>query len=603
MTKHSKPVDKDRVLRGIAVSPGIAIGRVYLIKKGEMETPALCHLDPSYLSKEIERFKDALERSKEQLLKIKERVIERKGGKEHAYIIDAHIMILEDRMLIDDTIKTIRNQRVNAEWAFKQVLKGFIDIFSNIDDEYFRERASDIEHVGARVLRNLTGEPHEGISNISEKVVVVAHDISPADTAQMSKENVVGFATDAGGRTSHTAIIARSLEIPAVVGLEEITEAVKPDDVVIVDGLNGKVVINPSRKVFKEYLKSQQRYIYFEKELLKLKGLPAVTKDGKKISLYGNIEMPYEVHSVIDHGGEGTGLYRTEFLYLNRDDLPSEEEHLATYREVIESVAPYPVTIRTLDAGADKLFSSGRHPDEINPALGLRAIRFCMKRKDIFKTQLRAILRAGVFGRARVMFPLVSGVEELRLIKGILNEAKEELKEEGIAYAEGMPVGIMIEVPSAAVIADILAKEVDFFSVGTNDLLQYSLAIDRLNEHVAYLYEPLHPSILRLIKGIVDAGRAAGIEVGICGEMAGEIETVMILLGFGFEQMSMNALSIPKVKGLIRNITFERAKGIAEQALTFSTAEEVRALLAEEMSMLEGICSLGLIDMDREVFS
>ncbi len=534
----------------------------------------------------MRRFEEAIRRSKEQLQRVKERIAERKEGKEHAYIIDAHIMILEDRMLIDDTIKTIKEEKVNAEWAFRTVLKRFVEIFNSIDDEYLRERVSDIEHVGERVLRNLTGTLHEGLHYLKENVVVVAHDLSPADTAQMVKEKVLGFATDMGSRTSHTAIIARSLEIPAVVGLEKITYTVEPHDTIIIDGIEGKVIINPFQKTLDRYLAIQKRYALYERELLQLRDLPAVTKDGRIIKLMGNIELVEEVSSVIDHGGEGIGLYRTEFLYLNRKDFPTEEEHFETYRKVVEAMAPKPVTIRTLDIGGDKFVHWGGG-GEVNPALGLRAIRFCLKRKDIFKTQLRGILRASAFGKVRIMFPLISGVEELREVKKVLREVQEELKERGIPFDRDVPVGIMVEVPSAAMIADRLAREVDFFSIGTNDLLQYTLAIDRVNEHVAYLYEPFHPSILRLIKGVVDGGHRHGIEVGICGEMAGDPEYVVILLGLGLDQFSMNALSIPAVKRLIREMVYEKAREVAERALECSTASEVRRLLKRERLFVE----------------
>ncbi len=590
-----KRIKRETVLEGIPASPGIAIGKVYLMDRGTVGTPALCHLDPASIAAEIERFEEALRRSKEQLLKIKRRIERRKGGKEHAYIIDAHIMILEDRMLIEDTIKTIEKERVNAEWAFRVVLKKFIDIFNSIDDEYLRERVSDIEHVGERVLRNLTGTLHEGLHYLQENVVVVAHDLSPADTAQMVKDKVLGFATDMGSRTSHTAIIARSLEIPAVVGLERITYTVEPDDTIIIDGIEGKVILNPSERTLEEYRRRQERYLFYERELLQLKDLPAVTRDGKVIKLMGNIELAEEVPSVIDHGGEGIGLYRTEFLYLNRKDFPSEEEHFETYRRVVEAMAPRPVTIRTLDIGGDKFVHWGGG-GEANPALGLKAIRFCLKRKDIFKTQLRAILRASAFGKVRIMFPLISGIEELREAKGILEEVKGELRRKGIRFDEGICVGIMVEVPAAAVIADLLAREVDFFSIGTNDLLQYTLAIDRVNEQVAYLYEPFHPSILRMIKGIVDGGHEHGIEVGICGEMAGDLEYIVILLGLGLDQLSMNALSIPEVKRLIRNATYEKARAVAEEALKCSTAAEVKRLLKREKVLIEKRYPLGTLN-------
>lgn len=572
----------DVVLKGIGVSPGINMGRAYLVDGGSLETPAYCYLDTTYISSEVKRFKNAVQESKDQLMKIRNRLLKDGKGKEHIRIIDAHLIMLEDKMLIDDTIKTIKKEKVNAEWAIKMVMKEIREFFDSIDDEYIRERGSDIDHICDRVLKNLMGKKHETISEIKEEVIVVAHDLAPTDTAQMVKGKVLGFLTDIGGKTSHTAIVARSLEIPAVVGLESITQKVNAGDTLILDGTSGMVIINPSQKVIKEYQKKKGQYADYEKLLHHYRKLPAEMQDGRRIRLMGNIEMADEIPSILDHGAEGIGLYRTEFLYINRKDLPTEDEHFKVYRDVVERVSPHPTIIRTLDIGGDKFLSQMELAPEMNPAMGLRAIRFCLKEPDIFKTQLKGILRASVFGNLKIMFPMISGVDELRKAKAVMEAAKEELRNEGVAFNSKIFVGAMIEVPSAAIIADILAKEVDFFSIGTNDLLQYALAIDRVNEHVAYLYEPLHPAALRIIKNIADAAHKAGIAVGVCGEMAGEPEYALILLGLGLDQLSMNALSILKVKKIIRSIKYSEAKEIAEVALTFSTAQEVERFIRNE---------------------
>jgi len=578
-----EPGGTDIVLKGIGVSPGISIGRAFLVEGGRLETPAYCYLDLAYIPLEVKRFKKAVQESKDQLLKIRNKLLNDVKGKDHIRIIDAHLLMLEDKMLIDDTIKTIKNEKVNVEWAIRMVMKEIRDFFDSIDDEYIRERGSDIDHICDRVLKNLMGKKHETIAEIKEEVIVIAHDLAPTDTVQMVKGKVLGFLTDIGGKTSHTAIVARSLEIPAVVGLENITQKVNAGDTLIIDGTSGMVVINPSKKVISDYEKKKGQYSDYERLLHHYKKLPAEMLDGRRVRLMGNIEMVEEIPSLIDHGAEGIGLYRTEFLYLNRKDLPTEDEHFKVYKGVVERVSPHPTIIRTLDIGGDKFLSQMELAPEMNPAMGLRAIRFCLKEPDIFKTQLKGVLRASVYGNLKIMFPMISGVEELRKAKAIMEEAKEELRKEQKPFNPKIFVGAMIEVPSAAIIADILAREVDFFSIGTNDLLQYSLAIDRVNEHVAYLYEPLHPAALRIIKNVVGAAHSAGIAVGVCGEMAGEPEHALILLGLGIDQLSMNALSILKVKKIIRSIKYSDAKEIAETALAFSTASEIERFIRDEM--------------------
>ena len=574
------------LLKGIGVSPGITIGRAYLLERGVFEPDYFCYLDPSDCDREIARFERALAMSKEQLERIRDKMESEGRGTEHIGIIDAHLMILQDQMLTNDTVRVIREERVNAEWALKKVLAGLKDFFSRMDDEYFKERIFDIEHIVNRLIMNLMGRKHESISDLKEPFIVVAHDISPTDTAQMKKDLVLGFLTDVGGRTSHSAIMSRALEIPAVVGLDAITRRVETGDIVIVDGTTGTVIINPSPSVIAVYKKRKERYESYGRSLLLYKDMPSETTDGRRVGLMGNMEIIDELDSLREHGAEGIGLYRTEFLYLNRDDLPTEDEHVAAYREVIEKMAPHPVIIRTLDVGGDKLASHMDHPEEPNPAMGLRAIRYCLKNLDIFKTQLRGILRASTAGKVKVMFPMISGMDEVRRAKKLLEEAKEELASEGRPFDPDIEVGVMIEIPSAAIIADLIVKEVDFISIGTNDLLQYALAIDRVNEHVAYLYEPFHPAVLRMIKGVIEAANDAGISVGVCGEMAGEPEYAFILLGFGVTSLSMNAFSILKVKRLLRSVSYAEAKEVCEEIVGLDTASSVESYISSKLPEL-----------------
>ena len=571
--------NEEIVLEGLALSPGIIIGKVWLIDNKKAKAVKR-RISRNEVEREIKRLHKAVSDSKTQLIKIKDKLFGEEK-KDHHYIIDAHLMMLDDKMLVEDSIQNIKREKVCAEWAIAMVIDELKKIFENIDDYYLRERSGDIDHVGDRILKNLIGEEHAQLASIDEKVVVVAHDLSPADTAQINKEKIIGFATDIGGKTSHTSIVARALEIPAVGGLEEITDMVQTGNHIIVDGLKGKVVVNPGRKIFQEYLKKQQQYNYIEKEIYKYADLPAETLDGKRIHIAGNIEIIEEIPSLISHGGEGIGLYRTEFLYVGRSEPPSEDDHYDVYRDVIKKVSPHSVTIRTLDVGMDKMIPFFDHPVELNPAMGLRSIRFCLKETALFKTQLRAILRSSAHGNVRIMFPMISGVNEIREALRFLDEAKAELKSEGVPFDNGIETGVMIEVPSAALIADLLAREVDFFSIGTNDLIQYALAIDRVNEHVAYLYEPLHPAILRMVKSIVDAGHKANIRVGMCGEMAGDPVYSLILLGFGLDELSMNAFAIPRVKKVLRNITLDGAARISEKVLSLATAEDIKRYLQD----------------------
>ena len=582
MTTEAK---KDVVLmRGIGVSSGIVIGRAHVLDSGRVNTAVRHFLDEAAADREVGRFTEAIKRSRGQLNAIKRKLKQEGMGKEHLRIMDAHLMMLKDQMLIDDTIKIIEGERVNAEWALKKVLSGIKEFFDRMDDEYLRERSADIEHLVNRVLQNLAGNKESTLSDIKEPSVVVTHDLSPTDTAQMDKKLVLAFLTDIGGRTSHTAIMGRALEIPAVVGLEKISVSVEQGDRIVVDGMTGAVIINPSESVVKVYEKRRERYEKYEKTLSHFKDLPSETTDGHRVSLMGNMELVEEIGSLTDHGSEGIGLYRSEFLYLNRKNFPTEEEHMAAYRQVVKTMAPNPVVIRTLDLGGEKLHPDLDDIEEANPALGLRAIRFCLKRTDLFRTQLRALLRASAFGDLKILLPMISGVDELRRAKSFIEEVKVELRGEGCDFDENIKLGAMIEVPSAALIADLIAKEVDFFSIGTNDLLQYSLAIDRVNEHVAYLYEPFHPAVIRTVKGVIDAAHAASITVSVCGEMAGEPEHALIFLGMGIDELSMNAFSLLRVKRLIRSVSYAEAREISERVLDFSTASEVESFVVSRLS-------------------
>jgi len=570
------------VISGIAASPGTAIGKAFLYHGEDLEIQRR-EISPQEIEKEISRLHQALEKTRKDLEMIRSKIAE-EMGEDHAYIFDFHLLVLEDPLLIKETVEGIRKQTLNAEYILFKTLQKIEHIFANLDDTYYQERVSDVRDVGWRILQNLQGKPRLILAELKEEVIIIARDLHPSDTAQMRKDKVKGFATDVGGRTSHTAIIARALEIPAVVGLGEISHKVKTGDTVIIDGSRGKVIIRPDEKTVKHYIATQRQRVTFEEELRQLKDLPAVTLDGYRVRLAANIEFPEELNSVLEHGAEGIGLYRTEFLYLNRDKLPTEEEQYESYRLVVEKVAPCPVIIRTLDLGGDKFLSYLGLAPEINPFLGLRAIRLCLVRVDIFKTQLRAILRASVHGKLKIMYPLISAVEELRRANQILAEVKKELQQENIPFDQNLEVGAMIEVPSAALTADILAPEIDFFSIGTNDLIQYTLAVDRVNPRIAYLYDPLSPAVLRLLKTTVETAHRAGIWVGVCGEMAGDVLFTLILLGMEIDEFSMSAVSVPEIKKVIRSSTMKEAKELVEKVLKLPTAQEIKKIVRRETS-------------------
>ncbi len=573
---------RPQVFRGIGVSPGVAVGKALVI---EVPRPRVKRdvVDAAQVPLEVARLRQALEVSRRQILEIQDRIA-KEVGPQYARIFDAHLLILEDRWLVEQASAAIQTQRVNAECAVQEVLEPVRHALSRVEDGYLKERRTDVDDVGDRLLRNLLGQRGSfHVEGMRGEAIVLAHDLSPSDTAQLHRDAVLGLATETGGRTSHSAIMARSLEIPAVVGVEEICAHVRDHETVILDGTEGVVILAPDREMLARYHARKQQLEYAGRALHKLGALPAETQDGYRVRVTANIEFPTELPAVRAHGAEGIGLYRTEFLYLNRRELPAEEEHFAVYRAVAAEMHPRPTVIRTLDFGGDKLASAIQLATEENPSLGLRAIRLCLHRPDIFRTQLRAILRASAFGTLRIMYPMISGVAELRAANAILEDVKAELRRQGVAFDPEIQVGAMIEIPSAAVTADLLAREADFFSVGTNDLIQYALAIDRINEQVAYLYEPLHPAVLRMLRSVVSAAHNEGIWIAMCGEMAADPLHGLVLTGLGFDELSMTPGAIPLMKRIIRSVTYGQAAGVAQRLFGCATAQEVERLLLQEM--------------------
>jgi len=569
---------KEVILRGIGASPGICIGKAYLVDRGGVEVIRKYAVLDKQLKNEVKRFKSAVQKAKAEL----RAAIETSPAElKKAQILETHVALLNDKLLYSRTIETIETGRVNAEWALKSVVTKLKTVFQEMPDPYLRERVADIVHVSDMVMRHLVGAQTEDIGRIAKRVILVARDLSPADTSQINLENVKGFITDLGGKTSHTGIIAQTLEIPAVVGLEVATQTIENDDVIIVDGTTGTVVVHPAEETLLEHEERQASYERYKAVVTRESRLETETTDGRHFDVMANIELPEEVVSAINYGAEGIGLFRTEFQYLGQASFPSENELFDKYRDVVEVMAPKPVTFRTLDINGDKAIESVSGHEEPNPALGLRAIRYCLKRPDVFRTQLRAILRAAAFGNVRLMFPMISTYFEIELTKRLLDEAAESLEKDRLAYRREIPLGIMIEVPAAVIMADVLAREVDFFSIGTNDLIQYSLAIDRGNKHVAHMHQPLDPAIIRMIKQTADVAKSQGIHLQICGEMAGRPLHAPLLLGLGLDELSMHPQAIPLVKRMIRSIRLADTKEIVKKILCQRTARENFELLRE----------------------
>ena len=559
---------------GAGVSPGIAQGAIHVVRD-DLDDVARYHIEPSQITNEIGRFETALIQTRVQILEMQQKIAESIGAKD-AGIFDAHLLVVEDRTLIDEVLRKLQTDLCNVEWVFQEVASGYAETLSKIDDPYLRERALDIQDVTKRVIRNLQGKAPKTFLALTEPHILVAHNLTPSDTATINKERVLGIATDLGSRTSHTAIMARSLNIPAIVGLHDVTEKLETGQHVLLDGTNGLLIVDPTPETLAHYGEIESRRVKVVTQLKELRETKSTTRDGRHIVLSANIELPGDVDAVAANGAEGIGLYRTEFLYLNRNTLPTEDEQYQTYRKVAECVSPDPLIIRTFDLGGDKLASGTVDViDELNPFLGWRAIRFCLENIPIFKTQLRAILRASAVGNVKIMFPMISGLDELRRAVSILNECKEELRRTGSTFGDATEVGAMIEIPSAAISADILAREVDFFSIGTNDLIQYALAVDRVNERIAHLYAPTHPAVLRLLKMIADAGHANDIWVGVCGEMAGDIALIPLLLGLGMDELSASATLVPRVKRAVQSLTIAECRQLVDEALELQMPSEI----------------------------
>ena len=575
------------VLKGIPAASGIAYGPAFILDKGDFIVPKRL-ISALEVDSEIARFEEAINNAQREIQVLKNKITQNSPG--HAQIFDAHLLVLEDVVLREQVTRGIRETQASAEYVFSSVIKKFIEAFTKISDEYLRERATDVNDISKRVLKYLMDESKlHDLDSLQDDLIIVAHDLSPSDAVSMYNKKIKGFLTDIGGRTSHTAIIAKALGVPAVVGLKDATLRINNQDDVIIDGEKGLVIINPCVGTKELYMKEQNKISISLKKLDDLKDLPAETLDGKRICLLANLELAEETPTVRKYGGEGVGLYRTEFLYMNRLDLPSEEEQYKAYRLVAESVAPFGVTIRTLDLGGDKFISSVQIPKDMSPFLGYRAVRFCLERPDIFQIQLRAILRASVHGRISMMYPMICGLGELRQANAILNEVKAALRAEKIPFDEKMKVGIMVEVPAAVMTAEDLAREADFFSIGTNDLIQYTLAVDRVNEKTAHLYEPAHPGVLKMIQKTIDAAHNQGIPVAVCGEMASDPLLAFLLLGMGIDELSMSAAGLLIIKKMVRSVKLQDAQRVAYEALQLATSQEVEEFVALQLHQSSGM--------------
>ncbi len=564
-------------LKGISASPGITIGKAFLVNREKVKIPQrkINYEDVVY---EVEKFYKCLNEIIENIVNLKNK-IDSENFREEVLLLDMQLLLLNDSHVSKETVEIIKDKKINSEWALNIVLDKIFKKFDEMSDQYIAERKNDIKQIFSKVMNCLMGKKFSNLEDIKKPVILIGHDFSPAETIQMNFSKIKGFITEVGSKTSHTAIIARSQEIPAVVGLKNITDIINGGDDIILDGFTGTIYVNPEESLINKYKKQKLNYLNFIKQLNDKKERVAVTKDGKQIDIFGNIEMPQEIEAVVDHGGEGVGLFRTEYLYLSKDNLPSEEEHFNVYNSVAEKLYPKPLVIRTLDIGGDKFLENYNKDDQLNPAMGLRAIRFCFKEIEIFKTQLKGILRASKnFDNIKILIPMVSGIKEINETKKIISECIEELD-----MTLSPPLGIMIEIPSAAIISDIFAKKVDFLSIGTNDLIQYTLAIDRLNHDVTYLYEPAHPAVLRLISTTINSAKKNNIRVNMCGEMAGEILYIPLLVGMGIDALSMNPVAIPFVKEIICNITLAESKKILDEIMKMDDCKTIESYLRETM--------------------
>lgn len=569
------------MVKGLGVSSGISIAKAFVIKEEELNIKKI-ESDPSL---ELKKLNKTIEQSKNQIQTIKQKA-SKTLSEDKLALFDAHMMFLDDPEFIGSIESKIKDEKANVDYAINETVKFFSNMFLGMDNEYFKERAADIKDVGNRMVLNSLNKKINDVSLIDEEVILLAHDLTPSQTAVIDKKFVKGFATDIGGKTSHTAIIARVLELPGIVGAKTATKDINDGDLLIMDAINGIIHINPSKELLDEYSKKAKDFLAYKKELDKLKNEKAITLDNHHVEMAANIGSPSDMGGVLENNAQAIGLYRSEFLYMGRDNFPTEDEQFESYKIVLEKMENKPVIIRTLDIGGDKNLSYFDLEEELNPFLGYRALRICLEQKDMFKTQLRAILRASSFGKARIMYPMVSSLEEIIKANEIVKECKDELDKENISYDKNIEIGIMVEIPSVAIIADQIAKHVDFFSIGTNDLCQYTLAVDRMNEKISNLYNPLHPAILRLVKMVIDASHKENKFTGMCGEMASTPESTLILLGMGLDEFSMNAPSIQAVKKVIRSTSMKEAKEIAKKALTFDTAKEVQDFAHNELKKL-----------------